>query len=366
MADRILTLRELNRTTLARQLLLARETLTVEAAVARLVGMQAQLASAPFVGLWTRLADFRRDDLASAIERRSIIKATLMRATLHLFTVEDYLRLRQTVQPALDAAFASIAKQRGDLPDIAKLLTLARDYIAEQPRSFADISAHFAELMPDEDIGTIRYAIRTHLPLIQVPVAKGWCYPGNPEFTLAETWLGQAPAEADQFDELILRYLAAFGPASITDMQKWSYMTKLKDRIEALRPQLTVYRDEGKRELFDLPDLPVLDGATPVPVRFLPEYDNLLLAHDKRTRVVADAYRKGVYLPGLRVAATFLIDGFVRGAWKVEKAKGTATLVLDPFEPLAKADRQALTEEGERLVRFVEADAKAYAVRIEG
>ncbi len=366
MADHILTLRQLNRTTLARQMLLAREALTVEAAVARLVGMQAQLASAPFVGLWTRLADFRRDDLANAIEQRTIIKATLMRATLHLFAAEDYLRLRQTIQPALEAAFAGIAKQRGGLPEIPKILTFARDYITEQPRSFADISAHFADLMPDEDIGAIRYAIRTHLPLIQVPVAKGWCYPGNPEFTLAETWLGQTPAETDQFDELILRYLAAFGPASITDMQKWSGMVKLKDRIEALRPQLTAYRDEGKRELFDLPDLPVLDGDTPAPIRFLPEYDNLLLAHDKRTRVVADVHRKGVYLPGLRVAATFLVDGFVRGAWKIEKAKGTVTLVLDPFEPLAKSDLQALTDEGERLVRFVEADAKAYAVRVEG
>ncbi|MBE0690765.1 MAG: AlkZ family DNA glycosylase, partial [Anaerolineae bacterium] len=344
-------LRELNRTTLARQMLLAREALPVEAAVERLVGMQAQLASAPFVGQWTRLPDFQRGDLANAIEQRTIVKATLMRATLHMFSAADYLRLRRTIQPALDVAFESIAKRRSGSPDIPRILATARDYIAEKPRSFAEISAFFSELMPDEDIGTMRYAIRTHLPLIQVPTPTTWCYPGNPAFTLAETWLGEAPAETDHFADLIFRYLAAFGPASVTDIQKWSGMVKLKDKIEALRPQLAVYRDEGKRELFDLPDLPVRDADTPAPVRFLPEFDNLLLAHDKRTRVVADAYRSKVYLPGLRVAATFLVDGFVRGAWKVEKVKGTVALVLDPFEPLAKPEIQTLTEEGGRLIR---------------
>ena len=129
------------------------------------------------------------------------------------------------------------------------------------------------------------------------------------------------------------------------------------------KPSLRIYRDERGRELLDLPDMPLPDPDTPAPVRFLPEYDNLLLSHQNRTRVIPDKYHAHVFLAGLRVAATILVDGFVAGAWKIEKAKGTATLVIKPFEPLAPSVRDALAEEGERLVRFVEADAKAFVVR---
>jgi hypothetical protein len=220
------------------------------------------------------------------------------------------------------------------------------------------------ERHPDIDVGAMRYTVRTHLPLVQVPIAGGWSYPGNPAFALADAWLGKAiPAEND-FRRLVMRYLAAFGPASVNDLQKWSGIPKLKEAVEALRPELAVYRDEGKRELFDLPELPLPDADAPVSIRFLPEFDNLLLSHDKRTRVLDDAHRKQVYLPGLRVAATFLINGFVAGVWKVEKAKGTATLRIEPFSPVANADQAALAEEGERLIRFVEPEAKVHEVKL--
>lgn len=174
MAERALTLRELNRTTLARQMLLERAAIPVPAAIARLAGMQAQLASAPFVGLWTRLQGFRREDLAGLIENRTVIKATLMRATLHLFTAEDYIRLRGAIQPALDSAQESIAKRRGGQElDLDQLLAMARDYLQEQPRTFAEISAYFSERLPAFDIGALRYSIRTRLPLVQVPVSGG-------------------------------------------------------------------------------------------------------------------------------------------------------------------------------------------------
>ena len=361
MADRTLTLRELNRTTLARQMLLEREAISVPAAIERLVGMQAQLPIAPYVGLWTRLKKFERDDLANLIEQHNVIKATLMRATLHLSTVDDYLRLRGALQPVLTQAAESIVKQRGPMPDVDKLIALARDFIAEEPRSSAELSALLTEQLPDYDVGALRYTVRTHLPLVQVPVDTRWSYPGNPKFTLAETWLGQPIPDEDNFRTLVIRYLAAFGPATVTDIQTWSGLPRLKEAIEKLRPELVTYRDETRRELLDVPDMPVLDA--PAPERFLPEYDNLLLSHDKRTRVVADEYRKRVYLPGLRVAATILVGGFVRGAWKIEKAKGAATLVIEPFDTLTKANRAALTEEGEKLVRFVESDAKAWDVR---
>src|SRR5262245_2255398 len=153
--------------------------------------MQAQLASAPYVGLWTRLPDFRRDDLAQLIENRTVVKTTLMRATLHLVTAKDYLWLRGAIQPALDAAFEGIAKRRNSGVDFEKIIAEGKRFIAEKPRTFAEISAMLTEFMPDADVGAMRYAIRTHLPLVQVPVSKGWSYPATPQFTLAESWLGK-------------------------------------------------------------------------------------------------------------------------------------------------------------------------------
>lgn len=361
MTERILTLQELNRATLARQMLLERDSIPVPAAIEKLVGLQAQLPVAPYVGLWTRLNDFKREHLAELIENRQVVKATLMRSTLHLVTTEDYLRLRATLQPVLTSAFEAVLKKRADGIDIPRLVEATREYLTEQPRTFAEISDMLSELMPDGDVGAMRYGVRTHLPLIQVPIEAGWSYPGNPKFTLAEAWLGKAIPDEENLKLLIFRYLAAFGPASVTDLQTWSGLGKMKAVMEKLKPELVTYRDENKRELFDLPDMPIPNS--PAPERFLPEFDNLLLSHDKRTRVVADEYRKQVYLPGLRVAATILVDGVVRGAWKVEKTKTTATLTVTPFAPLTKQNRQALTGEGEKLIRFIELAAKNYEVR---
>jgi winged helix DNA-binding protein len=362
MTDRILKLRELNRATLARQMLLERETFAVAAAVERLVGLQAQLASAPYVGLWTRLLNFQRDDLAKEIEGRKIVKATMMRATLHLCTADDYVRFRTALKPLLTGASGEIAKRRGGDFDTDKVLKAARKFIGEKPRTFAEVSDMLTKLMPDHDVGAMRYTVRTHIPLAQVPVNTGWSYPNKPEFTLAESWIGRPISTEDNLRELVFRYLAAFGPASVTDAQTWLGM-KLKETFEKLRPELQTYRGEGRTELFDLPGVKLPAEDVPAPVRYLPEYDNLLLSHSNRSRVIADEYRSKVYLPGLRVAATILVDGFVRGAWKIEKTKTAATLMIDPFDRLTKKDRGALTEEGERLIRFVEPKAKSFDVR---
>lgn len=362
MSDRILKLRELNRATLARQMLLEREALTVPAAIERLAGLQAQLASAPYVGLWTRLRDFRREDLATEIENRKVIKATMMRATLHLCTAEDYLRFRTALKSVLIEGANAIAKQRGQGFDLDKVLKAARKFIGEKPRTFAEISDMLTKLMPDHDVGAMRYSVRTHIPLVQVPITSGWSYSSKPEFTLAESWIGRPLSPEDNLRELVFRYLAAFGPASVTDAQTWLGM-KLKEVFEKLRPELQSYRGEGRLELFDLPGVGLPAEDIPAPIRFLPEYDNLLLSHSNRTRVIANEYRSKVYLPGLRVAATILVDGFVRGAWKIEKTKTEATLVIEPFDKLTKKDRAALTEEGERLIRFVEPTAKSFGLR---
>jgi hypothetical protein len=361
--ERVLTLRELNRATLARQMLLERETLPVLDAVGRLVGLQAQVPTPPYVGLWTRLRDFRREDLTRLMSERLVVRATLMRATLHLMTATDYLLLRPALQPALTRSLQSIAGRRMQGLDADELVAKAREFFAQEPRAFAELKATLSELLPDRDPSALAYAVRTHLPLVQVPNGGTWGYSGRISFTPAESWLGKPLAASGDPRHLFFRYLAAFGPADVMDFQAWSGLTRTRGAIEALKPELRIFRDEKGNELLDLPDAPLPPGDTPAPARFVPDYDNLILSHADRTRVISDEHRKKVFLPAARVRATFLVDGCVRGAWRIEKNKRAATLVIEPFEPLADEDRDALTEEGERLLRFVADGAETAEVR---
>jgi hypothetical protein len=336
--------------------------------VERLVGLQAQLARPPYVGLWTRLEPpgSVQADLAQEIDHRRIVKATFLRGTLHLLSRDDYLKFRSTLQPVLATALQDVLKSRGAEVDVPRLVEAAREFMRIQPRSFAEITTLLTGLVPDGDPGGMRYAVRTHLPLIQVPIQKRWSYPGNPRFTLADVWLGSAPHTATHLADLVRRYLAAFGPASVADMQTWSYLQNLQPVFDRLRDELVAYRDERGRTLFDLPHLSIAAEDVPALVRFLPEFDNLLLGHHDRTRVMSKAFRSKVYLPGLRVAATILVDGFVAGTWTTECVKQTSTVVIAPFETLSRHTRSALVEEGEQLARFVEPEAQTFAVRFAG
>lgn len=366
-AERILTLRELNRATLARQLLLDRAALPVPDAVARLVGLQAQVPNPPYIGLWTRLRDFRRDDLTRLLEERRIVRAPLLRSTLHLFTAEDYALLRPALQPALTRALAAFFGRRAKGLDIARLVAAARAHLQETPRTFTELRALLSDLEPDRDPEALAYAVRTHLPLVQAPPGGAWGSGGSPAYALAEPWLGRSLADPEEaLPLLIRRYLSAFGPATVQDIQAWSGLTGLKGVVAALKPELRRYRDERGKELLDLPDLPLPPADAPAPPRFLPEYDNLVLAHADRTRVIADEHRPKVFLSAGRVRATFLVDGFVHGAWRIERARGSATLIIEPFSPLPEAARDALAAEGERLVRFSEDGATTHAVRFAG
>jgi hypothetical protein len=220
-----------------------------------------------------------------------------------------------------------------------------------------------SRLEPDRDPGVLAYAVRTHLPLVQVPSGGVWGYSGNAPFTTAESWLGRRLSGSGDPRDLVLRYLAAFGPATVKDVQAWSGLVRLKDRIRELKPELRSFRDERGNELLDLPDAPLPPADTPAPVRFVPDYDNLILSHADRRRVIADEYRSKVFLSAGRVRATFLVDGFVCGTWKIERTRGMATLVIEPFELLSREARLALLEEGERLIRFAEEGAEAFEVR---
>ena len=358
-----LTRRQLNRATLARQLLLERHPISAVEAVERLCGLQAQEAKPPYIGLWTRLEAFRGDELAEALRAREVVRATLMRATLHLMSARDYAALRASLAPALTQAMGVLGA-RADGLEVEKVLPAARDLLEEQPRTFNELRALLAEAFPRVNDRALGYSVRLQLPLVMVPTESRWGFPSIADFALADVWLGEPLATDDSPEPLVLRYLASFGPATAADAQTWSGLKGIKPVLERLRPQLRVFRDERGRELFDLPAAPRPDDDVPAPPRFLPEFDNLVLSHADRTRVLADEHRGAVVTKNLRVRATFLWDGFVAGTWAAEREKAMATLVLTPFEALPKTAVKALAVEGEALLRFLEEDATSFDVRL--
>lgn len=358
-----LSVRALNRATLARQYLLRRDgddTLTV---IERLAGMQAQLPRPPFVGLWTRIENFQRDDLAALLQNRAAVRGTLMRGTLHLVSARDYTRLRSTIQPVLDRGAQSILKTRGETADMRDVIDAAREFLHSRPGTFEEIRDHLVTKFPGVEERSMGYAVRMQLPLVMVPGGERWSYPSNARFTLAEPWIGDTLHAADSREELVLRYLAAFGPASIKDAQTWSGLQRLREVFESMRSKLQVFRDEDGRELFDLPDAPRPPADTPAPVRFLPDFDNILLSHENRDRIIREEHKPKVYAKNLMVASTFLVDGFVAGTWKAERKSRTASIVLNPFGRLSRNSRKELESEADTLIRFLEPDAPAFVVR---
>ncbi|MFA1544488.1 winged helix DNA-binding domain-containing protein [Actinomadura monticuli] len=359
-----LSVRALNRATLARQLLLAREPIPVPEAVGRLCGMQAQEPKPPFLGLWTRLDGFQASDLHAALRDRSLVRATMMRATLHLMTGSDYAAFRTTMQPMLDGALRVLGDRAKGM-DLEKVVPAARALLDEAPRTFNEVRALLQERFPDVNDRALGYAVRLCVPLVMVPTEDRWGFPRAARFTLAGGWLQREPSAETAVDELMLRYLAAYGPASAADAQTWSGLPSTGDALERLRPSLRVFADDKGRELFDLPDAPRPGEGAPAPARFLPEFDSLVLAHADRRRIIADDHRPSLTTKNLRVRAVFLWDGFACGTWDTEYKRRVATLRMRPFEPLPQAAVDELAAEGEALLRFLEPEAKETAVTVE-
>jgi hypothetical protein len=287
-----------------------------------------------------------------------------MRNTVHLVTARDYLALRPLVQPVIDRGlYANRAGIEG--VDIEALVVAGCALLEERPRAAKELGELLRERWPDRDPASLARAIRHLVPLVQVPPRGVWGKSGQTVHTTAEAWLGRPLDSDSSLDEMVVRYLGAFGPATVKDVQTWSGLTRLGEVTERLRPRLRVIRDEHGRELFDLPDAPRPDPDTPAPARFVPEFDNLILSHADRARVIADDYRKAIASKNGMVPATVLVDGFVRGTWKAERTRKRATISIRPFERLRKGDRDALVEEAERLVRFVGEDAESFEVRFD-
>ena len=366
MSD-VLGQRALNRALLERQLLLRRRAMPAEEVIEHLVGMQAQEPGDPYVGLWTRLEGFYAEELAALITDRRAVRASLMRATIHLITARDLLRLRPVVQSVLERDVypnPTYGRERLDGLDVGAVLAAGRALLEERPRTNAELRELLGARWPERDPAALAYAVRGLLPVVHVPPRGVWGVGGPVALTTVEAWLGRGVDPDPEPGEMVLRYLRAFGPATVADIRTWSRLTGLRAVVERLRPRLRTFSDERGRELFDVPDGPLPDAATPAPPRFLPQFDNALLSHDDRTRIISDECRKRINAGGgMGSAGTVLVDGFVRGTWKFARQRDTATLRIEPFEPLSKDDRDAVTEEGEQLVRFVGEGAETFEVR---
>jgi len=366
-ARRKTSTRALNRALLARQLLLERVELPVEDALGRLVALQAQLARPPFVALWTRLRGFSRDTLRRAAHERRVVRATMMRGTIHLLRADDYRAMRGLLQPAFDAGVRSILKEWIDGADLAAVDAEARAFFARSPSTFDAFRKQVKAARPHENERAPAYAARMRIPLVQLPADVPWGWSATAAFALADEWLGAAIATSGgDARALVRRYLAAFGPATVADAQCWTGVQGLRAVFAEMQDELVELEDERGRALYDLPDAPRPAEDVPAPVRFLPEFDNAILGHEERSRIVDDAHRPRLVTRNLQVPATVLVDGRVWGSWTVTKARRTATLAITPFDKLpTKTLRAELEAEGEEVLGFVEPEVSTRAVRIE-
>jgi Winged helix DNA-binding domain len=362
----VLGQRALNRALLERQLLLRREDVGALEAIEHLAGMQAQAPNAPYVGLWTRLAGFRTDHLAELLARRAVVRTHLMRNTIHLVGAGDGVAVRRLMQPFLDRSFASSVFAR-NLAGIGlpALLDAGRALLRDGPRTRDELGRLLGQRWPGYDPISLAQAITHLVPTVQVPPRGIWGSSGQAAYTATDAWLGDLPVPGLSLDGLVLRYLAAFGPATVRDIQAWCGLTRLREVTERLRPLLRTFRDTGGRELLDLPDAPRPDPDTPAPARFLPEYDNVLLSHADRTRIIPD--RRTVPLPpGLGGSnGTVLIDGFWRATWKITRQRGgTVTLRVEPFTEFSAEQTAGVTAEATGLLAFVAPDAEAIEIKL--
>ena len=356
----ILTEQELNRATLDRQLLLRRSDLDAAQAVEHLVGLQTQVPSNHYIGLWSRLTGFDAEEFSRRYEKREFVRMSLQRSTIHTVTARDCLPLRQLLQPVQDRSLQGAFGRKLRGVDLRELAEHARVLVDQEPRTFGEVGKLLPEVSPEYDVQALGIAARNNLALVQVTPRGLWLRGGLAKHTTAQAWLGlEEPVAAMSPDELVLRYLRAFGPASVMDAQMWSGLTGLREVFERLSGQLVVFRNEGGTELYDLPDAPRPGAEVEAPARFLPDYDNVFIGHKDRARVHDTRVRKEQVWLANSALTTFMVDGRIRGLWKLEtdKKRTTATLNLTALVPLTKAQVAEVETEGAAFLEFQAAGA---------
>lgn len=357
--------RALNRALLDRQMLLERSARPLPDAVRHLVGLQAQAPWSPYYALWSRLDGFDPHELGAMLTDRRAVRIVLMRGTVHLVVVDDALFLRALHRDFL-ARGLMLSQWRHGLTglDLDEVVEAGRALIEEQPLTFRELGVRLAETWTDRDPATLAQVLRARAALVQVPPRAVWGRAGQVTVTTAEHWLGRPLTVDATLDEMVLRYLAAFGPASVMDVQAWSGLTRLGEVADRLGDRVCRFRNEGGRELLDVPDGPRPDPDVPAPVRFLADFDNVVLSHADRGRIVDDDIRKALQRVNGVLPGSVLVDGRVAATWSIERVGSTATLVVTPFARLRRADEAAVVHEGTALLAFGARDADRHDVRV--
>jgi hypothetical protein len=367
-----LTARQLNRATLARQHLLERVDKPAEDVIADLVGLQAQEPQDPYIGLWSRIAGFEPAELERLLLDRRVVRLTVQRGTVHAVTADDCLVLRPLAAPILAQQLRNhpVHGHVSEAADLDGVMAAAAEILAA-PRSTRELRDALAERFPNHDAAALAFACRNLLAFVQVPPRGLWSRGGQVVGTTAEAWLGRPLAHQPSVDDVMRRYLAAFGPATVRDASTWSRYTGLAEVFERLRQELRTFRDEAGREHFDLPAAPRPDPDTPAPVRLLPQFDNVLLGHADRTRFVSDAGLSDIWMEQTGFLGNVLVDGAVSGMWRFDRplrsvvgATVPATLTVTLLRRVPGGADDELAAEAQRFAHFV-APAAEHAVRVE-
>jgi Winged helix DNA-binding domain len=359
----VLTDRALNRALLARQGLLARTARPALEMVERLVGLQAQEPPNPYVALWSRLERFDPQELSALLAERRVVRAQLMRSTIHLVSARDHAVLRPLTKGVLAQVFKNGFLPRIGGADVDEVIAAGVELLRARPLTRAELGAALASRWPDAEPTALAHAVTFHTPLVQVPPRGLWRASGQATWALAEDWLGARADGASAPEGVLRRYLAAFGPATVADMRTWSGVTGLPAIVARLRPELQAYRDERGRELLDVEDGPLPDPDTAAPPRFLPEYDNVALSHADRSRLFGGDGPPG-FAP--RGGGWLLVDGFHRAHWHLVAGRDAATLTIHRLAPRAgdpPGTREAVVAEGTALLALLAPDAAAHRVQ---
>ena len=363
MSREILTTRQLNRATLARQMLLERSDMRIVDAVRFLGGLQAQQSNDPYIGLWSRLNGFTHEALTALIVNRTLARATTMRGTLHLHTADDLVGFRALVQGFLIAQWKSNFLRRFGTEDKAKVHRAGVRVLDKGPITSGDLGKQLREKFPTAEPIALSVLLQMSETLVQVPPTRLWGNGSAPKLVRVENWLPDAKPTLSRID-LVRRYLAAYGPASINDMQIWCRLTKLSVEFKALEKELVVFEGEDGRVLYDLPDAPWPAADTPAPVRFLPLYDNVYLGYDNRRRMLMEEDLKRLNL-FTDFKPSVLIDGVIAAGWVVSRKKDAVRLEIEPYHKLSKKQVRELEAEGEAFLRFMEEGAASYTVEVQ-